>query len=321
VRAIGSATAARRVSHAVARVVCVVAVLAPVSVAITPAHAAFPGPDGRIAFVGERTGLPQIYSIKPDGTDRRRLTSVRHAGAFDPFWAPDGNSLLFTRSPFRRNATSSIWSVDADGTNAHKLVGDDWFSYQQASYSPDGYTIVFSRCYPDFRACDLMSADADGTNRHRLTTFGDEFYDLRARFSPDGSQIAFAGFGRDGVVGAVYVMDADGSHLTRITTPGLGAADPDWSPDGSTLAVRTHCCPDQPSGIATIAPNGSGLAILASPAKALDFGPTYSPSGDSIVFERDSPDLAHYGVWVMAADGTNVTRLVGRAYSPTWGSG
>jgi TolB protein len=308
------------VSRSLGQVVCGIAVLATISTLITPAHAAFPGTDGRIAFVSERTGLPQIYSIDPDGTNRRQLTSLRNAAAFDPFWAPDGSSVLFTKSPFRENSTSSIWSVDADGNNAHKVVGDDWFHYQQASYSPDGSTIVFSRCYPNFRACDLVTADANGTNRRRLTTFGDEVYDLRARYSPNGSQIAFAGFGRDGVVGAVYVLDADGSNIARVTTARFGGADPDWSPDGSTLVVRSHCCPDQPSGIATISPDGSGLTALASPAKDLYFGPTFSPSGDWIVFERDSLDFSHFGVWVMAADGSNATQLIRRAYSPTWGS-
>jgi Tol biopolymer transport system component len=315
-----SPTAGQRTSRAVARVACALAVFATVSTTITRAHAAFPGADGRIAFVSERTGTPQIYSIDPDGTKRQQLTFARHAAAMDPFWAPDGTSLLFTRSPFRQGSMGSIWSVDADGSNAHELIGDDWFHYQQASYSPDGSTIVFSRCYPNFRACDLMTADADGTNRERLTTFGDEVYDLRARYSPDGSQIAFSGFGRDGVVGAAYVMDADGSNITRVTRAGLGGADPDWSPDGSSLLVRTHCCPDQPNGMATLAPDGSGLTTLVSPATAFYFGPTFSPSGSSIVVERDSLDFSHFGVWVTAADGSNMTRLAARAYEPAWGS-
>lgn len=315
----GLPAAGHRTSRALARSVCGLAVLATIATTITPAHATFPGTDGRIAYVSERTGAPQIYSIDPDGSNRLQITSVRHAAAFEPFWAPDGNSLLFTRSPFSRHGTESIWSVNADGTNAHKLIGDDWFRYQQASYSPDGSTIVFSRCYRNFRACNLMTADADGTNRERLTTFGDEVYDLRARYSPDGSQIAFAGFGRRGVVGAVYVMDADGSNITRITSAGLGAADPDWSPDGSMLIMRTHCCPDKPNGISTITPDGSGLTKVVSPTDSYYFGPTFSPGGNSIVVERDSLDFSHYGVWVMDADGSNMTRLAPRSYSPVWG--
>jgi len=300
-------------------VVCGLAVLATVATTITPAHATFPGADGRIAYVSERTGAPQLYSIDPDGSNRLQLTRLRHAAAFEPFWAPDGNSVLFTRVPFSRHGRESIWSIDVDGTNAHNVIGDDWFHYQQASYSPDGSTIVVSRCYPNFRACDLVTADADGTNRERLTPFGDEVYDLHARYSPDGSQIAFAGFGRRGVDGAVYVMDADGSNITRITSAGLGAADPDWSPDGSMLIMRTHCCPDQPNGISTISPDGSGLTKVVNPSDSEYFGPMFSPSGHSIVVERDSLDFSHYGVWVMDADGSSMTKLAPRSYSPVWG--
>ncbi len=285
---------------------------------VTPALATFPGADGRIAFVSERAGSPQIFSMAPDGSDVRQLTSFEKALAFDPAWAPDGSTIAFMKVPTGRRL-DSIWVMDADGTDQHRVVGDRWFRYIQPSYSPDGSTIVFSRCYPNFTACDLETADAGGGNIQRLTPFVPDVYDQAAQFSPDGTQIAFSGYGREGVVAATYVMASNGTDITRVTPVRLGASGPDWAPDGSMLAVWTHCCDPKIAEIASLNPDGTGLATLTDPAPSHDFLPAYSPSGEAIVFERDLPDFSRFDIWVMASDGSEQTRLTRDGYAPAWG--
>lgn len=288
------------------------------SLIVTPALAAFPGADGRIAFVSERAGSAQIFTMAPDGSDVRQLTSFDKALAIEPAWSPDGSAIVFMKVPTGRRL-DSIWVMDPDGSDQHRLVGDRWFRYIQPSYSPDGSTIVFSRCYRNFTACDLETADADGDNVRRLTPFVPDVYDQAPQFSPDGTQIAFSGFGREGVVGATYVMASDGTDITRVTPARLGAVGPDWSPDGSTLAVFTHCCGPKIAEIASLNPDGTGLARLTDPAPSHDVLPAYSPSGEAIVFERDLPDFSRFDLWVMAPDGSGQTRLTRDGYSPAWG--
>jgi TolB protein len=152
-----------------------------------------------------------------------------------------------------------------------------------------------------------------------LTAFGNEVYDLNARYSPDGSEIAFAGFNRDGVRGAVYVMDADGSDIRRVTGPHLGAFGPDWSPDGSTLAMSTHCCERASAAIASIGPYGGNLTTLTDPGESLDFSPSWAPEGDAIIFERDAPDFSRFDTWIMAPDGSGATLLKRNAGEAVWG--
>jgi Tol biopolymer transport system component len=315
----------RRVSGSVVcswtsiRVLCMMAVLACVSILMTPAQAAFPGADGRIAFVSDRTGSPQIFTMAPDGSHVRQITSFARAAAFEPAWAPDGSSIVFGKAPSGARF-DSIWVTNPSGTDQRRLVGDGWFRYIQPSYSPDGSTIVFSRCYPDFSKCDLETADADGGNIQRLTPFREHHtYDQNAQFSPDGTQIAFTSFDRDGVVAATYVMDADGTDITRVTPVRLGASGPDWSPDGSTLAVWTHCCDPKIATIVTVNPDGSGLTPLTDPTPSHDFLPAYAPSGGAIVFERDLPDFSRFDIWVMAPDGSGQTRLTKDGFAPAWG--
>jgi Tol biopolymer transport system component len=90
-------------------------------------------PDGReIAFIGirsfpeyaDRYGAPQrldLYVVRVDGTDQRRLTGPldddlgREPGAFRPSWWPDGSRLFF-HSAEGFNAPTSVFVVNADGS-------------------------------------------------------------------------------------------------------------------------------------------------------------------------------------------------------------
>ena len=58
--------------------------------AASPAEAAFPGKNGKIAFVSNRdVGGGEIYTMKPDGTGTTRITFPT-GGSSDPAFSPDG---------------------------------------------------------------------------------------------------------------------------------------------------------------------------------------------------------------------------------------
>lgn len=48
----------------------------------------------RLAFVSDRSGVPQLYVIDPSGGEARPLTRLR-SGVSSPAWSPDGGSLAF----------------------------------------------------------------------------------------------------------------------------------------------------------------------------------------------------------------------------------
>ena len=79
-------------------------------------------PDGeRIVFmspdpVGPGNNLGDIYTIRPDGTDVRRLTS--DALSASPSWTADGR-ILFARAS---SGAGGWWTMDADGTNVAPLL-------------------------------------------------------------------------------------------------------------------------------------------------------------------------------------------------------
>ena len=54
-----------------------------------PAQAAFPGKNGKIAFVSTRDGNEEIYVMEADGTNETRLTT-EPGRDIHPMFSPDG---------------------------------------------------------------------------------------------------------------------------------------------------------------------------------------------------------------------------------------
>jgi hypothetical protein len=64
-----------------------------VLVLLAPAHAAFPGANGKIAFTKNLDGNYEIYVMNADGTGQTRLTNSDTYDA-DPAWSPDADRVL-----------------------------------------------------------------------------------------------------------------------------------------------------------------------------------------------------------------------------------
>lgn len=81
----------RMLAALVAAAVVAVAILMATLVAVSePAQAAFPGKNGRLAFVNDG----EIYTIRPNGTGLKKLTSSPLIDA-QPAWSPNGRKIAF----------------------------------------------------------------------------------------------------------------------------------------------------------------------------------------------------------------------------------
>lgn len=95
--------------------------------------------DGKtLAFVGQRNGDFDIYSIPAAGGEETRLTTAK--GLDDgPEYSPDGKYIYFNSE---RTGHMQIWRMKPDGTEQEQVFSDDlnnWFPH----ISPDGQWMVF----------------------------------------------------------------------------------------------------------------------------------------------------------------------------------
>lgn len=85
----------------------------------------------------------------------------------------------------------------------------------------------------------------------------------------------------------IYLMIADGSEVQALTTEAEGACQPDWSPDGSSLAYISPCAglQERYEGASIFVLNlDTGRSELISTFATGDYDPAWSPDGTRLAF-------------------------------------
>jgi len=277
----------------------------------TPAHATFPGKNGRIAFI---LG-PDVYTMNPDGSGLKQLTNLGpEAGSFWETWSPDGKQIVFNVfSP--PNFVAEIWLMNADGSNQHLVLKEDNFRDERPSFTSDGQFLLFSRCNVQIEECAIYKVALDGRGLTQLTRYELGIVDLSPVLSPDDQILVFNGNGHEGIFAALYTRSNGSPSLRQITPAEQEDQLPDWSPDGSKIAFSSHCCNPQNQEIWTVNPDGSHLQRLTNNGNNYfegldDSAPSWSPQGDAIVFERHAHDFSSSAIFVMKADGSGLKKAI-----------
>ena len=307
------------------RVAAAVLVAATLSLlAAAPSQAAFPGDNGRIAFVSGPEG-PDIFSMRPDGSDRTNLTQ-NPAADIDPSWSPDGRWISFSSD---RDGDFEIFVMRADGSDVTQLTFND-VEDVLSSFSPDGEQLTFTRALPD-QPGDIWIVDDDGDDERNLTNSPDAD-DFESAWSPDGRLIAFDSDLSEPENVDVHVIRLSNGTITRLTDDPAFDGGPDWSPNGRRIAFDSER--DGDSEVFVMRRNGDRQTQLTV-NDAQDILTGWSPDGEKIAFESnrdggpvpdpppDEPNLRFSDVFTMDADGDderNLTRTPAEFDSdPNWG--
>ena len=248
------------------RLLLVVAILLPLTVAHASADSSSGGVRGKIVFsseLGPNVNNPEIYSIQVDGSQHRNLTQNQ---GWDTDFAvsPTGDRIAFVS--YRPDSPPQLYVMRADGSDQHGLTPQGVL-VRSPTWSPDGRRLAFAGSGQDPNATGIWVVDADGTSLRQVTHDG-----YSPVWSPSGNRVAFIS---DAAVDVVHVDTGD---RVRLADNSVGSP-PTWSPDGRSLAFAR-------SGSALYkvdADGGTPELVVSDEAHGIN-NPAWSPTGAQIAF-------------------------------------
>ncbi|HOP75606.1 MAG TPA: hypothetical protein PLC07_11235 [Bacillota bacterium] len=283
-----------------------------------------------VAFSSKRGGNFDIYTMRVDGSDLRKLTQSKDDD-IKPQWSPDGTRIMYLSKS--RNATAIV-VMNKDGSGGKKIVADCVEEYLPA-WSPDSSKILFvakSRAKKG-----IFVINADGSQLIRLSNVGAE--GTCPSWSPDGSRILYLERCQDDMY--IYSIKPDGTDRQRITKEKGRYQGAVWSPDGTKIA---YISPQSKltgnfNRIYVINSDGSNLIEIAEGSKRVEDIEypdqiCWSPDGmrmafskvvyiDAIASETGRPRFIYeYGVNMADAAGNDHSQLLVKTgaerVNPVW---
>lgn len=222
---------------------------------------------------------------------------------------------------------SELYLMRPDGTRLRRLTGN---RAREAfpRWSPDGRWILYvsDRSRPgDGRAWEIYVMRSNGRGLRRVTR--NHWSEGQVAWAPSGKRIVFSSNRPPGA--GLWSMNLDGTGLRRLTANGSDL-NPDWSPDGRTIAFARPSASGPSYALWLISPDGTNERQLTEPPHfddrryATDFQPEWSPDGRRIAFSRLyldrslRPGLAVADIYAIRPDGTGLRRLTRQAGRHDW---
>lgn len=281
-------------------------------------------PPESIAFAGGPGKHPDIYTIAPDGSGRRRLTATP-TDEYCPAWSPSGTRVAFTVVAGKR---SWVEVTDARGRQLWRVPG-----VSCGEWSPDGTQILLAR------SNGVYVAAAD-SGRTRLLPIPIDSIGSWPVWSPDGRELAFV---------AAYSDDSDAAAARRLTmvvasadgtqTRDLVVQPPEWCnafcriytsflawAPGKDIAFVLVEGDDYPERLYAIGEDGTGQRLLSGEPDDI-YWPAWSPDGHRIAFTYRAGRQDQ--LWVaddQGGDVHKVSRVISRTsnlsgcFNPAWSS-
>ena len=279
------------------------------------AEATFPGTNGKIVFVSDRTtgtgvdnptGDNEIFTKDPDGTGLKQLT-FNTTDEYYPVFSPDGKKIAYNSQGDSASNPQREWEIymmnALDGSGKMNLTNNGTYVEDfEPVFSPDGTRIAYESrgtqtSNPGGELEVYVMNATDGSGQINLSNTGGDVYDYSPAFSPDGTKIAYQSYGvqtsnPEGDEEIYRVNALDGTVQINLTNNGAGVRDrfPVFSSGGGKIAyesggIQTSNSQGDAEVYVMNSADGSGKKNLSNTiGRVDDYDPAFSQSGKKIAY-------------------------------------
>jgi hypothetical protein len=254
-----------------------------------------------------KTPVPRTWTMMAGAVPKQITT--RNPGTIDywPCFAPDGRSVLFSRT-LDGGKSWALFRVPALGGAAERFA-ELPVSATRASWSAKSGRIVFNGDAADGKSSGLWVIDGDGRNAHAIATEGVPVPSY-ASWYPDGRTIGFGDASRN----ILYRMEVTGGIPVAVThqdqvLAGMSSV----SPNGKWVAFagqkNSGQLYNQDDNQLWLV-DDSGVARTLEAKQFQGRTPSWSPNGTRLAFESDrgSPN-GLYAVFIVNRDGSDLVQV------------
>lgn len=260
--------------------------------------------DGRILYIANVSGNRDIWAVRPDGSDLRKLTTSPGVD-YHASEAPDNRHIVFVSD---RDGRVRIWRMDPDGGRQMPLTNGPFDAFPVvAADSRSVYYVHYEQPYTPMYAVPIEGGEPTLLSGPRSVKPAGIGAGVPSGFapqslSPDGRLIVGQYFDEQQGRSRIAVVPVDGSGVIRkldVMMPSLRFREslfawaPAWAPDGRAVTF--------------IKTTEGSTNLWRQP---LDGGPatrlTNYATGDNIV----SHAWSHDGKWLALVRGTAETNVV-----------
>jgi Tol biopolymer transport system component len=279
---------------------------------LSPARAAFPGENGRIVYSRFANGNYDLFTIRADGSGRKRVTKTTKF-EIDPMFSPDGRWIAFARTDGK---DLELFKVDVTGDGDPIQLTKNRKNDFDPTWSPSGTKLAFVRQAVSegiTPPADLFKVSAGGGDAQRIDRT--DVHETAPSWSPDGRRIAFCAGPSFGDL-AIHSITPSGRRRKALTGDGSYNCSPNWSPGGGRIAFYTDR--DGDGELFKMERDGDRERRITDNTYE-DQSPVWSPNGNQIVYARFRKDFA---LRKIRPDGSDDRRVVdGEADEqfPDWG--
>lgn len=170
-------------------------------------------PDNRqVAFVSNRTGRWQVYTMNDDGSNQRQIISSEQ-DSINVAVSPNGAQLAFL-------CGREICLANPDGSNVRALL-QNGLPKDHLAWSPDSSLIAFTQASPGSSKTSIYVLDMQGNNRQVVANGG------WPSWSSDGTRLAFSS-DMEGTAN-LYAYNLSTGQISKLTTTNAADVTPIWT--------------------------------------------------------------------------------------------
>ena len=229
-------------------------------------------PDGQwIAYVVTSTDIKEnttdadVWLVSARGGDAVRITTSKKNDA-QPRWSPDGKRIAFISA---REERPQIFLISRTGGEAEKLTNSK-SGVQSFQWSPDGSRIAYAAAREDTPEEEKRQKEKDDA----------QVIDKNYKLS------------------RIWTIDVKTKKATELVKSDYSAADPQWSPDGRSIAYTAQPTPKADDGSLSdiwIVDAQSGQQRKLVENEGPDTSPRWSPDGRFIAYLTREAKLGDIG--------------------------